>query len=90
MIGEQELNQLIQRLRQYHRAVAATRAGLHQLRTPEAQDQLEQRLQAASAIKAELEEEVSGFLLDARLLLEAELRRLETARAQRREQHSTE
>ncbi len=90
MIGEQELSQLIQGLRQYHRAVAATRAGLHQLQTPEAQNQLEQRLQKAYAIKAELEEEVSGFLLDARLLLEAELRRLETARAQGRAQHSAE
>lgn len=90
MIEEQELNQLIQRLRQYHRAVAATRAGLHQLQTPEAQDQLAQRLQAAYAIKAELEEEVSGFLLDARLLLEAQQGRLETTRAQSREQHSAE
>jgi hypothetical protein len=90
MIGEQELSQLIQGLRQYHRAVAATRAGLHQLQTPEAQDQLQQRLQAAYAIKAGLEEEISGFLLDARLLLEAELRRLETARSQSREQHSAE
>jgi len=90
MIGEQELSRLIQRLRHYHRAVTATRAGLHQLQTPEAQDQLEQRLQAAYAIKTELEEEVSGFLLDARLLLEAELRRLETVRAQSRERQSAE
>jgi len=90
MIGEQELNRLIQRFRQYHRAVAATRAGLHQLQTPEAQDQLAQLLQAAYAIKAELEEEVNGFLLDAHLLLEAELRRLETARAQGRAQQSAE
>ncbi len=90
MIGEQELSRLIQRLRHYHRAVAATRAGLHQLQTPEAQDQLEQRLQAAYAIKTELEEEVSGFLLAARLLLEAELRRLETVRAQSRERQSAE
>jgi len=63
---------------------------LHQLQISEAQDQLAQRLQAAYAIKAELEEEGSGFLLDTRLLLEAQQGRLETARTRRKEQDSAE
>lgn len=90
MIGEKGLDQLIGQLRRYHRAVRATSGGLHQFQTLEAQAQLDQRLQTAYAIKAELEEEVSGFLLDARLLLEAQQERLETARAQSREQHGAE
>ncbi len=86
MMGEKELDQLIHQIRRYHRAVRATRGGLHQFQTPEAQVQLEQHLQAAYALKAQLEEELDGFQKLARLWLEAQQGRLETARAQRKEQ----
>ncbi len=43
-------------------------------------------LQVAYAMKAELEEEMNGFFLDARLWLEAQQGRLETARAHSEEQ----
>jgi hypothetical protein len=84
MMGEKELDQLIQQLRRYHRAIRATSGGLPQFQTPETQAQLEQRLQTAYTIKAELEEELDGFLQQAQLWLEAQQGRLETARAQRK------
>lgn len=90
MMGERELDQLIQLLRRYHRAVRATSGGLHQFQTSEAQAQLEQHLQTAYAIKAQLEEELDGFFQQARLWLEAQQGRLETARVRSEEQHRAE
>ena len=84
MIGKQELDQLIQLMRSYHRAVQATSGGLQHFQTFEAQAQLEQRLQTAYTIKAQVEDELDGFLKLLHLQLEAQQKRLETARVQRR------